>query len=128
MLSKVKMMGQIDASPAVKSNMEQTKLTASAKQETLKQTNNEQMKKRKSLPSNKKPILKDKDAEKTEASEEKVEKEKVEEKSGEMDEKKEEQGKDRAKVSPHLESLGRVAKQSSSVAQQKYQIFCRGQH
>ena len=121
-------MGQIDASPAVKSNMEQTKLTASGKQETLKQTNNVQMKKRKILPSNKKPILKDKEANKTEASEEKVEKEKVEEKLEDTEEKKEEQGKDRAKVSPHLESLGRVAKQNSSVTQQKYQIFCRGQH
>ena len=109
-------MGQIDASPAaVKSNMEQTKLAASAKQETLKQTNNEQMKQRKSLPSNKKPILKE--ADNTEASEEKVEKDKVEEKSGETKEKKEEQGKDRAKV-----NFGLLKK----IAQPKYKIFCRG--
>ena len=110
MQSKVKMMGQIDASPAVvKSNMEQTKLTASVKQETLKETNNEQMKKRKSLPSNKKPILKDKEAEKTEEIEEKVEKEKVEEK-------KEEQGRDRAKVNFSL---------LKKWHNQKYQKNCR---
>ena len=89
--------------------MEQTKLTASVKQETLKETNNEQMKKRKSLPSNKKPILKE-TPDKTEASGEKVEKEKVEEKCGETEENKEEQIKDRAKVNPHHVSLGSIAK------------------
>ena len=52
------MMGQMDGSPAAKgslvlqSNTKQPKLAASLHQETLKQTNNEQLKKKKSLPSN----------------------------------------------------------------------------
>ena len=101
------MMGQIDASPAARglmlqSNIKQTKLTTSVQQETVKQTNNEQPTKKKSLPSNHKE-KEDLRRMKVEASDEKIEAcentaEGVVEKSKVTDENNEEQRKNKAKV------------------------------
>ena len=108
------MMGQIDASPAARglmlqSNIKQTKLTASVQQETVKQTNNEQPTKKKSLLSNQKE-KEDLRRMKVEASDEKIEAhentaEGAVEKSKVTDENNEEQRKNKAKVNCHLKLL-----------------------